>query len=343
MNTGTLYIPPEALGMTEEQVRDEVLATNAAKDFKHFTPEFVSTKVQELDLGKVREQIQASTDLFEQARIGQVESVVKFETPAPITVFTIGDIHYGSIYTDHDWFHRLIDVIIATPNAYCVFMANMIDNAIPAQFPNNMLVNAIPPDKQVVVMRKISQRLNEAGKLLAVVTSPCHEGWTYKHTGQDINALIYGFDERKFAVLENGGRLHLEFGAVSYLVCLYHQVGPFESNFNKTHALKQLNRLQQKMEADVIVGAHRHFSAVETGYEGDGEHRKMVAYIRSGTAKGIANIRDQFSVGRYGATGEPSGQSFTLWPKVKKLDAHLDFDAGIEAHLNCLRSTVGES
>lgn len=211
-------------------------------------------------------------------------------------------------------------------------MSNMIDNAIPSQFPSNMLSEAIPPDQQVVALRQICERLDERGKLLAAVTSPCHEGWTYKHTGQDINALIYGFPTRHFPVLENGGRLTLRLGKISYLVCLYHQVGPFESNFNETHALKQLNRLQQRMEADVVVGAHRHVATVEMCYEGDGQNRKTVAYVRSGTSKGISKLRDLWTVGRYGRTGEPSGQSVTFFPKARKMSCHLEFETGIENH-----------
>src|SRR3972149_4295757 len=110
-----------------------------------------------------------------------------------------------------------------------------------------MLNNSIPPDQQVIRMRAIMQDLNSKGKVLAVVSNPCHEGWTWKHTGQDINAMIFGFEGRRFPVLDNGSILKVAIGKgdnyVTYNIALYHQVGPFESNFNETHALRQMNRL----------------------------------------------------------------------------------------------------
>ena len=270
---------------------------------------------------------------YQEARISQPEGKVKFETDLPVSVFFIGDVHYGSVYTDHKRFHREIEEIAETPNAYIIWMSNLIDNAIPAQYPWNMLVNAIPPDKQVITMRKIIQELDEKGKVLGAVTSPCHEGWTWKHAGQDVNALLFGFEDRRFPVLENGGRLYLQFPRAKYLIVLYHQIGPFRSNFNRLHGLQQMNRLKLKMEADIVVGAHYHVAAIEMNYKGVGEkHREPAIYIQSGTYKGISKIHDQWTIGRYGQTGEPTAQSVILWPNEKRMEPHLEFETAMLAH-----------
>jgi hypothetical protein len=208
----------------------------------------------------------------------------------------------------------------------------LIDNAIPAQFPDAMLANAIPPDKQVVAMRKIIQELDEQGKILGAVTSPEHEGWTWKHTGQDVNALLFGFEDRHFPVLENGGRLNLHLPKAKYVVALYHRIGPFRSNFNVTHGLKQMNRLKLQMEGDIVVGAHYHVAGVEMVYEGTGKHRKPNAYIQTGTYKGIGKIHDEWMQGRYGSSGMPTCQSVILWPRKRRIEAFLDFETGMLAH-----------
>lgn len=328
------WIPNEALGITDEQVQEYGL-TDAdyqnRKLWQHFTPDFVNTKVQKLDLAEVYRQMDKSRVLFESARISQQEGEARFKTDLPVTVFGIGDLHFGSIFTDNDEVLRKLDLIESTPNAYMVLMSNLIDNAIPAQYPDGMLSNSIPPDKQVVAMRKIIQRLDVAGKVLAAVTSPCHEGWTFKKTGQDINALLFGFEGRRFPVLENGGRLSLVFPDKTYVAALYHMMGPFESRFNKTHANKQMNRLQQDMACDIIFGGHRHTAAAEMVFEGTGTTRRPAAYIRTGSEKGTMAIRDQWAVGRYGDTGEPTGASVTLLPRIGKMDHHLEFDTGILA------------
>ena len=82
----------------------------------------------------------------------------------------------------------------------------------------------------------------------------------------------------------------------------------------------------------IKFGAHKHVSSAQMVYEGVSKHRFPVAYIRSGTCKGIGKIHDQWAVGRYGAGGEPTGQSVTLWPGKKRMDVHLEFDTGILAH-----------
>ena len=332
-----VYLMPEARGLTEEEDQMREIISKQLKggpkaEWKHFTPEFVGTKVQEIRLPDLQRQINEAQRIFVEGRISQPEGYIKIRTDLPIAIAHIGDTHLGSIYTDTDEVLRKFKEVKETPNMYCILMSNMIDNAIPSQYPSNMLVNGIPPDKQVMMMRSICEDLNKSGKVLAAITSPCHEGWTYKHTGQDINALIYGFRGRKFPVLQNGGRLHLQVGKQTYMGALYHQVGPFESNFNETHALRQLNRLQQKMEPDWLAGAHRHVAAAQVVYEGNGEQRKPVAYLRTGTEKGTKYPHDQFSIDRYGATGEPTGQTVHLWPLQKMIDATCDFDTAVLAH-----------
>lgn len=320
----------DIFGVTTEQVRDSV--AKAKEGWEHFTPEFVGNQVQACDERAIMRTIEASQRSFSEARISQPDGRVNLETDLPVSIFFIGDVHAGSIYTDHKRFLRELETIIATPNAYVIFMSNMIDNAMPAQYPDSMLANAIPPDQQAVWMRRIIQRASQAGKVLGAVTSPCHEGWTWKHTGQDINAIIYGFGDRRFPVLENGSILSVKVGKVIYKVALYHQVAPFESNFNETHALRQKNRLDLLMEGDVVVGAHKHFSSAHTTFEGKGKKRKVVAYIRSGTYKGIGKIGDQWAIGRWGNSGEPSAQSVMLWPGKRKMEAFLEFQTGIDMH-----------
>jgi hypothetical protein len=301
-------------------------------EWLHFTPSFVGTKVQEYKITELAHQIDEAQRIFVEGRISQPEGWVKIKTDLPVAVVHLGDLHLGSIYTDTNEVLRKVKEIKDTPNMYCVFMSNLIDNAIPAKFPNNLLVNGIPPDKQVMMMRSIAEDLNKSGKVLAAITSNCHEGWTYAATGQDINALIFGFRGRKFPVLQNGGRLHIRVGKVDYMGALYHQVGPFESNFNETHALRQLNRLNQRMEPDWLAGAHRHVATAQVVYEGEGENRKTVAYLRTGSEKGTKYPHDQFSVDRYGTTGEPTGQTVHLWPNKRQIDATCHFDTAVEAH-----------
>jgi len=325
----THWIPEDwldSMGLNEEDIGD------SRSNWKHFTPEFVGTKTQTLNLNALYSEMGAAQRRFTEARISQPEGLVRLDTEYPVSIFFIGDVHFGSIYTDHRRFLKEIQQIADTPNAYIAFMSNLIDNAIPSQYPSNMLANSIPPDKQVVAMRRIVQELDEQGKVLAAVTSDCHEGWTWKHAGQDINALIFGFEGRSFPVLENGGRLVVRMGRAKYTIGLYHKIGPFRSNFNYTHGLKQMNRLKQNMECDVVAGAHYHCGSTEEVFEGTGKHLRLNVYVQSGTYKGIGQIHDQWVQAKYGSTGQPSAQQVELWPNKRKLCGHTEFETGLLAH-----------
>ena len=336
MRERATYLPPEARGETLEKeflkkIESGNLFSRERSKWKHFTPEFVGTQSQTLNIGRVFRQISLAVKGYEESRLSQAEGYVKIDTAYPIAITHLGDLHLGSVYTNHREILRKIDQIKKTPNMYVVFMANLIDNAIPSQFPSNMLVNVIPPDRQVAVMRRLVQDLDRMGKVIGAVTSPCHEGWSWKHTGQDINDLIFGYSGRKFPILENGGLLHIKVGNQPYIGALYHQVGPYESNFNETHALRQLNRLTLNMKADWVAGAHKHFAAAQEVYEGTGKYRKLVVYIRTGTEKGTGKIHDQWAKERYGNTGEPTGQTVFLWPGHRKLAAECHFDTAVLA------------
>lgn len=330
-----IYIPPEAVGKTIEQDQMErqvgkVLQTRSS--WKHFTPQFVGTRSANVSVEALAGLINQRTQIYQEARVEQPLGKIKINSKYPIGIVHIGDIHLGSVYTNTDEVLRKFKMIKEYPNLYVVLMSNLIDNAIPSQFPDSMMANAINPNEQVMMMRAIVKDLNHAGKVLAAVTSPCHEGWTWKKAGQDINDLIFGFKERKFPVLENGGELLLRLGQETYRGALYHQVGPFESQFNETHALRQMNRLQKGMGMDWIAGAHRHFAAAQTVYEDSGDNRHVVGYLRTGTEKGTGDIHDAWAVGRYGNSAEPTGQTLHLWPNERRILATLDFNDGVMAH-----------
>lgn len=327
------WIPNEAFGISDEQAQEWVAGQDYCKPeaWEHFTPEFIGTKAQTLNLDAALQHLDKGQRLFQEARLSQNEGKAIFKSDHPITLFAIGDVHLGSIYTDHRKFMEDMEAIKKTPGAYIVFMSNLIDNALPKMIPDSMLANTMPPDKQVITMRKIVEDLNGAGKILAAVTSPCHEGFTYRVCGQDVNAMIFGFPERRFPVLENGGRLTLEFPGWQRTVGLYHMTGPFESNFSPTHATKQMNRLRQNMECDIVVAAHKHVGDAEDVWQGTGECRKPIAYLRSGCYKGTGEIHDQWAVGRLAVTGDPGGESVTILPREKLQDAHLQFETGILA------------
>lgn len=333
MKENFTFTPPEAKGMSDEAERAKELMKGPKKEWQHFTPEYVEKQAEGISLSRIGRIIAENLGLYREQRIYREEARVRIETDKPITIFAISDVHYGNVQTDHRRFHREVRKIEETPNTYIVFGGNLIDNAVPSKHPDLMLENSIPPDQQVAVMRQIIKKLGLKGKVIGAVKAPEHEGWSWTATGQDVNVLIYGYEGRNFPVMENGGRIRLKVGKQTYNIALYHQTGPFESNFNPEHATRQMNRLRQNMEADIVIASHKHRGAVSQNYEGVGKRKKPAVYIRGGTYKGIGEVPDRYAQDRLGASGEPSGQSVTLFPDKKLMEPHLTFEGGIRAHL----------
>ena len=324
-------IPQENGGSTNESLEAEALSGKRS-EWQHFTPEFVDTQTANLDTKRLLRQDSDTRQNKRATRLEQDHATVRIPSDLPIGVAFIGDTHIGSVFTNMPEVLRKIQTVKETPNMYAIFMGNIIDNAIPAQFPDNMLSNTMNPDKQVELAQRLIKDLDASHKVIAAVTSPCHEGWSWKKAGQDVNRLIYGYEGRQFPVMENGGELDIKVGKQTYKGALYHQTGPFNSNFNETHAVKQMHRLNLQMDKDFVAGAHNHVGAVEEVFEGTGRSRRKVTYIRTGSEKGTGDLHDPFVQGRSGKTGEPSGQTLELFPDKHDSMAELDFDTGVALH-----------
>jgi hypothetical protein len=317
--------PPEVFKDLEQQLDDVDVS---GKSLSHITPEFTDKKSRDFTFKDSEDIMKQKRKKWQETKIHQIKGSVIIPTDYPIMISGIGDVHWGSLYTDNDRFRRDIDYILSTEGVYVVLMSNLIDNAIPSQYPDSMLVAGLNPEEQIASMRSIVRELDEAGKVLATVESPCHEGWTWKRAGQDVNRLL--FEGMSFPILENGGILDLKLGTHLlkrlYQIALYHQSGPYESNFNKTHALKQLNRLQRQV--DIIFGAHKHYSTIEHEYRLREPQLTDSVYIRTGTYK----LNDRWATKRGYSGGEPSGESVILYPDKRRMIPILDIEVAVDVY-----------
>jgi hypothetical protein len=302
---------------------DEVASTPVA----HFSPEYLDTKVATTNLESTLQAIRARRRTRDAAKLSQYAAHINLHTEDPVLVVFLGDAHLGSGDTDHDRFFKDLHRITTTPGVYTIFGGNMIDNAIPKKFPDGMLQNAIPPEEQVTLMRKITCDLNEQGKLLAVLETPCHEGWTYAATGQDIHKLIYDVEGRKFPIMENGSKLLLKTGQIEYYLAIYHQLGPFNSNLNKNNGTQRMRRLQHR-NADIVTAAHHHTAEAMQTYCDKQDDQKPVCYLRTGCYK----LDDLWAGGKGYIKGEPGGQSVRLYPDKKVMQPYLDLNLAIDEH-----------
>lgn len=306
-----------------------------ADEWQHFTPQFLDTQTQDFELWDVYELLEEKQNLIRQEKIAQPEANVRIKSTLPITVFFVGDIHHGSVFTNEQLWLSHQQAIMDTPGMYVVFLHNLVDNAIPTKFAHNLLTNTIPPDIQFKSMQKQIKQLDEAGKVLGAIEGDCHEGWSWQTAGVSASNLLYGYDGRSFPVLENGSILTLHVGRKFYRVGLWHKTGPFGSNFNKVHDLLQNRRLGNR-RTDVEVAAHRHTSEANNTWVGYRDMMQQVALLRAGTYKGYwpdgNGLHDQFVIDRWGKSGEPPGNSVLLFPYDHQAEATLGFDVSERKH-----------
>ena len=304
----------------------------------HFTPQFVDTNTPSGD--EISQALTASEErrkLYKEQSIFQMEGEAIIDTTMPVTVFPIGDIHFGSVYSNTELWEHHRKTISETPGAYVVFLHNLVDNDI--KFKNNNMPNSIPPWEQFRVMQKWIKDLDGQGKVLGAIWSDCHEGWSMAQTGTEAEKLLYGYEGRKFPVIENGGILNLQVADEKYQIGLYHKQGPFNSNFNPEHALRQNRRLRHEGRTDAEIGAHYHNTAASANYEGAKTTLRPVHYIRVGTYKGVPfadekdYVTDRWAVEKFGTTGQTPGTALMFWNDKHNIDNSIDFETAMEKHL----------
>src|SRR3990167_2419366 len=328
---------PEEIRRQFDEIYQELEADENYRDeeWKHFTPSFLDTQSQTVDREEVYRLLQEKQKIIKAEKIAQPEASIEIPATLPLTIFAVGDIHSGSVFTNEQLWEAHRDFILRTPGAYIIFGHNLVDNAIPTQFANNLLNNTIPPHLQFSYMQAQIKELDEHGKVLAAIEGDCHEGWSWKVAGIPASNLLYGYEGRKFPVLENGSILNAKVGNQEYRIGIWHKQGPFNSNFNKSHSLLQNRRLGNR-RTDVELAFHNHLSEALDTYVGYKENLQHVGTIRGGSYKGYwkdgEGMNDQFVIDRWGKSSEPPGNSFMLYPFDHGFETTLGFEAGARKH-----------
>ncbi len=302
---------------------------------EHSTPEFEGVRRPILTWKESLVVADARRTQWQEKRPYTESAEVTLDTGGPVTIFGMGDWHYGSVYCDTDTLRRDLNAIAATPNAYMVLMSNLIDNGNPSQFPDSMLANSMTPHDQVKAINDLVKGLDEKGKIIGAVKSPCHEGWLWKKSGVDINELL--FEDTTFPLLDNGGKLTVHLPGQDYKGYLFHQTGPFNSNFNKSHNVQQMQRLLLRGDADFVMAAHNHVGEAMQTYYGVGSRRTDVAYLRTGSYKGNVSgdpvvTPDMWNRDQRGSDGEPGAESIMLFPRKRVMQTFLRPEQALEFH-----------
>jgi hypothetical protein len=217
---------------------------------------------------------------------------------------------------------ELFTAIEQTPDTYAVVGWNLLDAAIPAQFPDGVMWSSQTAQEAVYTYRDKLMKLYKMNKLLGGIgDSSCHEGWTRKKAGWAIYREL--FDGINVPLLLNGGYLDVSLGTEKYRMALFHKV-PYYSQFNKTHGGDRA--MDRVVDAEIVFTSHFHQAAVGRTNRYNPPFRKDTAVVSSGTCKTM----DKWLRGNFGREGEPIGQGIMLWKDKHTFEVVYDFRNGQE-------------
>lgn len=247
-----------------------------------------------------------------------------------IYVVNFSDLHYGHADVDYDYLQRLIDAVEFTPNAYCVLGWNILDMAIPSQFPDGLMWSGQTAMGQVYSFREKLRELASKDKILAAIgDSQCHEGWSKKRSGWMVYKTLFEGIEN-VPLLLNGGYLDIQTGGQAYRTALFHKTR-YWSTLNKPHSGERA--MDRIANAEIIFTSHQHRAATSTSQRFNPPFTKETAVVSSGTCK----LKDKWLRGNVGEEGEPPGQGIILWADRHAFETIYHFERGKELMLDAIK------
>lgn len=239
-----------------------------------------------------------------------------------VLLVNVSDLHWGNDYVDYDFLDKNLSIIENTPDVKACFGWNLLDSAIPSQFPDGLMVNGQTAQEQVYSLHRKLVSLNEKGKLVAAIgDSRCHEGWLRKNAGWMVYREL--FDGIDVPLLLNGGYLDLEVGEQVYRVGLFHKTR-YWSTLNKGHGGERM--MDRTSDSEIIFTAHMHKASTNQTQRYNYPFSKATAVVSSGTCK----LKDEWLRSVLGEDGEPGFQGIMLWGDKHKFQTIFDLETGKE-------------
>lgn len=174
-----------------------------------------------------------------------------------ILVCPTGDSHFGSDGTDYTLAEKDAKLIGNCDHAIAFGAGDTIDNFITGKILDAIINSSTTPKQQIKLLQQYLNFFN--GKYILSISGN-HENWSKKRTGVDwLNEFM---EKNRIAFNQDEMRIYINLNGINYSGKLRHKV-KYKSVYNKTHGLKQNQRLQSDEIFDFFISAHVHDAAVE--------------------------------------------------------------------------------
>lgn len=253
---------------------------------------------------------------------------IKIQSDTPIGIVLSSDWHIGAQDTDYETFERHMKLVKENPNLFLTALSNTIDGYI---WPGGIWSEVAHIPEQVEIAKSFAREYRD--KLLAVVGSRCHD-WTKDRGGispQEM-AFMENVDEG-MPFFQNGGLLTIDLNGIKYKMAMVHKAR-MHSSLNVTNPNKRILDLRWP-SADVVAVAHHHVASMEHAVRWEGEDRRDVVLVRTGTYK----IDDGYSQSEGFGKGQMGGVMVVLDPKEKNMVPFLKIEDGAR-YVDAMRKQI---
>jgi hypothetical protein len=241
---------------------------------------------------------------------------IKINEEKYILICPLGDEHLGSDGTDYELAEKHAKMIGNCEYALAFDASDTTDNFINSKILDAIISSSTTPKQQI----KLFQTWLEFFKGNYILSiSGNHQNWSKKVTGIDWlaefmkkNNVIYNRDEM---------RIYIDLCGIEYCGLLRHKVR-YNSVYNKTHGIKQVQRLDSSEIYDFAITAHLHTAAVEMTRN----FGKPQLYMRTGTYKIVDPYAFELGYGR----GYADFPCFIINPFEKSMTPFFHLETGIK-------------
>ena len=286
---------------------------------------YTKKEVTRLSLHEHIEELKELQNKRNERSYSQENARISINSKLPIGIVLTSDWHIGSEGTDYETWERHMELIKNEPFAFMACLSNTIDNYI---WPGGMLSELVHTSDQQEIIKQFAH--DYKNKIIAIVGSRCHEGWTSEKVGLNPNEIMFReLIDDGTPWLSKGGVVEIDLNGTVYSIGLVHKAR-FHSALNPTNANKRMMDLRWPVDISAI--AHHHVANIEQTTRWEGPYKKEVVLVRTGTYK----IKDGYSELEGFGQGQVGGAMVVLFPDTKKMVPFIRIEDGME-YLKLLR------
>jgi len=201
------------------------------------------------------------------------------DLPYPCKILILSDFHLANLFTDYKYVKYVVDTIRADPSIFVLLLGDMRDTCGTINTPGNSFSDSYGTFAEMKLMKVFLDGIGD--RVIGYVFG--------NHELRDERAVGYGIDEHIYNEYIAGPktrayykRMYLTFGDKTYYFFIQHKLpgGSYHNPCYGGFKLITMRPILDSANADVVIGAHTHNSAVMTLTHGDKERILIVSGSR---------------------------------------------------------------